>query len=426
MENVKSLKFLRRRKLFLILPLLALPFVTIIFWALGGGRLDNTNATPLGKSFNLSLPDPKLNDGQSADKMTYYDQAALDSIKREELIRKDPNYTKQAGVDSSDNATDSIAMASNRTLSQRMGREFQNPSEQKVYQKLAALKKAIGKAPGGVSDNSPTTHQGAYGREAIPPQDIDRLEQMMRSMNESDSQDPELQQLSGMLENILDIQHPERAVEKMRKASEKERGQVMTVSTTFQRSQISSFQASPDSLTGISEMNGFYSLAEVAAPLPQNAVLATVHETQTVINGSTVKLRLSNDIFINGVRIPKDNFIYGTASLKGERLGLKINSLRYGNSIFPVDLSVYDMDGLDGIYIPGAISRDVAKASADRSMQNFGVTTLDDSWGAQAAGAGIEAAKTLFSKKVKLIKVVVKAGYRVLLRDEKQKQKDSH
>jgi hypothetical protein len=40
--------------------------------------------------------------------------------------------------------------------------------------------------------------------------------------------------------------------------------------------------------------------------------------------------------------------------------------------------------------------------------------------GTQATSAGIEAAKTLFSKKVKLIKVTVKAGYQVLLYDEKQ------
>jgi len=42
--------------------------------------------------------------------------------------------------------------------------------------------------------------------------------------------------------------------------------------------------------------------------------------------------------------------------------------------------------------------------------------------GAQAASAGIETARDLISKKVKLVKVTVKAGYQVLLRDEKQKQ----
>ena len=79
------------------------------------------------------------------------------------------------------------------------------------------------------------------------------------------------------------------------------------------------------------------------------------------------------------------------------------------------------MDGLDGIYIPGAITRDVAKQSADRAVQGIGFTALDPSIKVQAASAGIEAAKTLFSKKAKLIKVMVKAGYQVLLRDEKQK-----
>lgn len=86
-----------------------------------------------------------------------------------------------------------------------------------------------------------------------------------------------------------------------------------------------------------------------------------------------------------------------------------------------MQLSIVDMDGIEGVYVPGAITRDVAKGSADRAVQGIGFTTLDPSLGAQAANAGIEAAKTLLSKKAKLVKVTVKAGYQVLLRDEKQK-----
>ncbi len=126
---------------------------------------------------------------------------------------------------------------------------------------------------------------------------------------------------------------------------------------------------------------------------------------------------------VNGITIPKDHFVFGRVSLKGERLQVTIESLQYNTSIFQVDLTVYDMDGMEGIYIPGAIARDVAKSSADRSVQSLGVTTLDDSWSSQAVGAGIEASKTLFSKKVKLVKVSVKAGYQVLLYDEKTNKK---
>ncbi|MGI8582345.1 MAG: conjugative transposon protein TraM, partial [Chitinophagaceae bacterium] len=133
--------------------------------------------------------------------------------------------------------------------------------------------------------------------------------------------------------------------------------------------------------------------------------------------GSTVKLRLTTDIYINGILIPKGNFIYGTASLENERLAITITSVRYQNNLLPVALQVYDMDGLPGIYIPCSISRDVAKESTEKSLQGVELTTLDPSVAAQLTGAGIAAAKNLLSKKTKLIKVTLKAGYKILLKD---------
>ncbi|WP_241686513.1 conjugative transposon protein TraM [Flavobacterium sp. YO12] len=171
--------------------------------------------------------------------------------------------------------------------------------------------------------------------------------------------------------------------------------------------------------------NAFYSLDEdLPAEEVQNSIEAVIHQTQTIVNGSVVKLRLTHDIFIQGTIILKNTFLYGTAALKGERLEVKITAVQFKSSILPVELTVYDIDGIEGIYIPGAINRDAAKASADRSIQTMGLTGISDSWGAQAAGMGIEAAKSLMSKKVKLIKVMVKAGYQVLLYDEKQKNTD--
>lgn len=80
------------------------------------------------------------------------------------------------------------------------------------------------------------------------------------------------------------------------------------------------------------------------------------------------------------------------------------------------------MDGLAGIHIPGAITRDVAKQSADNSLQMMELTTLDPSLKAQATAAGINTAKSLLSRKVKLVKVMVKAGYKVLLKDKSTQQ----
>lgn len=79
------------------------------------------------------------------------------------------------------------------------------------------------------------------------------------------------------------------------------------------------------------------------------------------------------------------------------------------------------MDGQQGLYVPGSINRSVAKESANNAVSGIGTTTVDPSIGAQAASAGIEAAKTLFTKKVKLIKLTVKAGYKILLKDSHEK-----
>ena len=434
MENKrKSPQMLRQRKLFLVAPLLTLPFITILFWLLGGGKMETTNAQSLPeKGFNVKLPNPKFEETTSLDKMSYYDEAALDSVKLEELIKKDPNYLRQSFLGDSTELSNEI-IGNKNNLKRSKGAlntaVYRDPNEEKVYAKLAALQKVINQPIPTSKQHRADIEYGDPGVSAIQSKDLDRLEQMMQSMNEPNAEDPELQKLSGMLESILDIQHPDRVQEKLRKASEVNKGRVFSIAAKGKDDAVTLLRNTKQS-NGIGiqvRPNAFYSFEEIVSPtVNQNAVEAVIHETQTLVNGSTVKLRLGNAIFINGVLIPKDHFFFGIASLKGERLTIKINSLRYNNSIFPVDLSVYDMDGLEGVYIPGAISRDVAKASADRSIQTLGVTSLDDSWGAQAAGMGIEAAKSFLSKKVKLVKVVVKAGYQVLIRDENQKQKDSN
>jgi conjugative transposon TraM protein len=407
------------------LPLLVLPFITILFWVLGVGKGNVAKVQSVEKEgFNIELPNPNFKEDAPWDKMHYYEQAARDSAKLDELIKKDPNYLSQSfEIDSTEDSSDATFRKGRTGLNTSV---YRDPNEEKVHQKLEALQKAINAPVAPPVQDQDFEKYTKSNESSMHSNDVEKLEQMMQSMNgQKDDQDPELQQLSGMLENILDVQHPDRVQEKLRKASEAQRGQVFTIATKGKEDVISSLQntvVNPAVLGEQSKHNGFYSLDEPAsADDIQNAVEAVIHETQTIVNGSTVKLRLMNDIFINGIKIPKDNFLFGTASLKGERLTITISSLRYNNSLFPVDLSVYDMDGMVGIYIPGAISRDVAKASADRSMQTLGVASLDDSWGAQAAGVGIEAAKSFLSKSVKLVKVVVKAGYQVLLRDEKQK-----
>ena len=437
-QKTQSPKMLRQRKFLLVLPLLVLPFMTLMFWSLGGGKVEDTEAKPLmNKGFNMDLPDAYLKDDKPLDKMSYYDKAASDSSKLEELMKNDPNYRKHTSLNNDINGiqSDNISVSRNYARSGTLMTSpygsgiSQDSNEVKVYRKLAELDEAMNWVAAPTIEPTDDTPKNLNENVQVNTSDIDRLEKMMHSMSKSEGEDPELKQLNGMLEKILDIQHPDRVQEKIRQTSETQRGQVFAVSTTGKETPISLLDNTSDNRLGINsssinqpQQNGFYSLDESGLTGDsQNAIQAVIHETQTLVAGSTVKLRLINDVYINGILIPKDNFLFGEAKLNGERLDIEIGSIRYQNSLFPVQLSVYDMDGMNGIYIPGAISRDVAKQSTDRSIQDIGLTTMDPSLGVQAASAGIEAARDLISKKVKLVKVTVKAGYQVLLRDEKQK-----
>ncbi len=372
------------------------------------------------------------------DKLSYYEKAASDSARLKKLIKKDPYYN---GLAVSNKEDQYLASAAENDLKFRSSGirqtstsppsepSYTDPNEAKIYEKLELLNKAMNESSS-ISDEISNEHLAntSSGNGSVNEPDIERLEQMIQEMGQSAGEDQELQQLNGMLEKILDIQHPDRVQEKLRQLSEKRRGQVYAVTSNSSTDPVSLIhQASitdkdvNNALPLFKQTNAFYSFDDLTVSSEAAyAIQAVIHETQTLTNGSTVKLRLVNDVYINGVLVPKDNFLFGIASLNGERLSIKINSIRHENSLFPVALSVYDMDGLNGIYIPGAITRDVAKQSTDRALQSFGLTTLDPSLGKQAASAGIEAAQNLLSKKIKLVKATVKAGYQVLLLDEKQ------
>lgn len=422
MKEKHSARFLRQRKMMLVLPVLVLPFVTMAFWALGGGQGDGSrNNTANNTGLNLQLPNANLKDDKNADKLSFYNKADADSLKREELLRNDPYYKDSILSKQDALLTDTSFHISSSPLYSGLNQSPYNKSadasEQKIYQKINEINKQINQ-PDTETRFSNYTNQTAGGNEQFSTE-VDRLQDMMQQMNDSPDADPEMDQLNGTLEKILDIQHPDRVKEKLKEKSLKNKEQVFIMSKQPVKNNISLLDTSKSKKH---TENKFYGLEEETNTEEQNTVEAVVHQTQTLVNGAVVKMRLLNDIYLNGSLIPKGNFVFGTAELNDERLEININSIRNNNSLFTVKLEVYDMDGLPGIYIPGAISRDVAKQSADNSLQLMELTSVDPSFKAQAAATGINAAKSLLSKKVKQVKVLVKAGYKVLLRDKSIQQ----
>ncbi len=415
--------FLRKRKMMLVLPLLVIPFLTMAFWALGGGASQQTDTSGKQSGLNLNLPDAGLKDDNLENKLSFYEKADKDSMKLEELMRNDPYYKKgedttQPFANELEQLTQNTASKYNQRLNTSPYETSDNNPEQKLIQKLAILEKEMNKQTE-VKNEDPSEKYLAVQNSEFSGE-VDRLENMMQVMNKPGDEDTEMKQLSGTLDKILDIQHPQRVKDRVKEKSLKQKEVVFAVSKQVVKGNISLLDTPKSKkVTG----TGFYGIDDnVAEEDNSNAIEAVVHANQVLVNGAVIKLRLATDIYINGTLIPKDNFVFGTASLNDERLQVEINSIRNNKALFPVKLEVYDMDGLPGIYIPGAITRDVAKQSADNSLQLMEITSMDPSLKAQAAATGITAAKSLLSRKIKQVKVTVKAGYKVLLKDKNIQQ----
>lgn len=152
----------------------------------------------------------------------------------------------------------------------------------------------------------------------------------------------------------------------------------------------------------------------------RNTISACVYNNQTVMDGQTVRFRLLEPMLVSGREIPRNALVVGTAKLQGERLSIVISSLEYRGSIIPVELSVYDTDGQTGIFIPGSMERSAAKEIVANMGTSVGSSVnISTDAGAQLAadlGKGlIQGTSQYFAKKMRTVKVHLKAGYKVLL-----------
>lgn len=260
------------------------------------------------------------------------------------------------------------------------GSSTEDEKTAEINAKLAQLNKEINSPPEsaaiGVVKGSASS-QAQKNRDVGISSDVDRLEMLMKSMKADKGSDPEMEQMNSMLEKLLDIQNPARAQQKV-------------VSKIYGEDVDKEFLAVP---------------AEIA-------------DGGKVVQGSTIKLRLLDSVVLKNVVVPKWHEVYGLCRLVNQRLLLDIKSIRLKELIIPVELTMYGMDGMPGLEAKDAVFGDVASEGAVDAVGGISVYGLDGI-GGQVAGAGIDAAKSIFSRKVKVVRVKLRSGEKVLLRNNR-------
>lgn len=162
-----------------------------------------------------------------------------------------------------------------------------------------------------------------------------------------------------------------------------------------------------------------------------NLIKAIIDEEVKAVEGSRVRLRLLDDIDINGTLLTKGSYLYATMSgFSKQRVKGQIQSVLVGDEILKISLSIYDTtDGLEGLYVPASQFRETAKDIGSSAMQSnmnmntgYGGNSVTQ-WAGQAIQNAYQRTSNAISKAIKKNKVRVKYGTQVFLVNSKNEKK---
>ncbi|MGF7218801.1 conjugative transposon TraM protein [Spirosoma lacussanchae] len=194
--------------------------------------------------------------------------------------------------------------------------------------------------------------------------------------------------------------------------------------------------------------SGFYGLTTSGAtstvnrpggtPSPTGpSIPAVVHgdgDAVTVQNGSTLSLRLLEEttLRLNGrwVKLPAHTLLAGTCSIGTDRVNVAVSSVRLGNEIYPIRLTVYDLDGRAGLSVSKLADKNrLAQGlgnSAGQAVSSPYYFVPQGSFGQQVGSqvamqvtnTAFQGVRSLVQSKLNSVKVTVKPNYRIILRSE--------
>ena len=152
----------------------------------------------------------------------------------------------------------------------------------------------------------------------------------------------------------------------------------------------------------------------------KNAIKGVMYETKTLVNESTLPIMLSEGMHLGRIEIPSGTVLIGTGKFQGGRLQLKVSSIEFEGSIYPVEINVYDNDGQPGLNVPYSPEQNAVNDMVANMSQTSGTNIMmTQSAGQQIASdlsrGVIQGVSGYFQKKVRQQKVTVKAGHQILL-----------
>ena len=393
--NIKKINFKQKKY---VLPLLALPFLLLFVYVGAQFTKEDTSEKDQPKELSLSL-------GETQDSiMTKND--AYDAF-----FKKDDNRTMLEGLDKEEdslyNYDDQLSLAQKRKIDslkavsskQNQYREKGNPSsyyqpnqqnEDRDYKRSSEIIRMLNDKSYGKQENGYDSEIPKAQSKNEPQDPVKYLKQQMLVMDSLEkARDPEYQS--------------KLAAEQKLKASKDKMDEFLN----------STFNVSKSGINN--DFNAFYKEKE------NSFIKAVIDENNKGFLGSRIRFRLLEDIFVSNRKISKGSILYGQISgFSMQRVELTIVSVFTKGDIFPINLSIYDVDGMKGLYVPQSVFRDMIREMGSNSIQGTQMDMGGQGFFTSIGSKLFTSTSKSIANLIKTNKAKLKYNSYVFLIDEKQ------
>ncbi|NMR33151.1 conjugative transposon protein TraM [Chryseobacterium aquaticum] len=382
-----------------VLPLLALPFLFLFGYVGAQFVKEDTSEKDKAKELSLSLGDTQdsimtKNDAYDAFFKKEDNRTMLGGLDKEEdsLL----NYDDQLSLDQK-RKIDSLKVVNSRQNQYEARanqssyyKPNQSQRDDKDYSRSSEIIKMLNDKSYGKPEKDYALENPKTNTQTTQPDPVKYLKEQMLVMDSLEkSRDPEYQ-------NKL-------AAEQKLKSNKDKMDDFLNSTFNVSKSGINS------------GFNAFYKEKE------NSFIKAVIDENNKGFLGSRIRFRLLEDIFVGNKKITKGSILYGQISgFSMQRVNLNIVSVFTNGEIYPVNLSIYDVDGMKGLYVPQSVFRDMMREMGSNSVQGTQMDMGGKGFFSSIGSSLFTSTSKSIANLIKENKAKLKYNSYVFLIDEKQ------
>ena len=155
-------------------------------------------------------------------------------------------------------------------------------------------------------------------------------------------------------------------------------------------------------------------------------IKAVIDENTKGYLGSRIRFRLLEDINVGKHKINKGTILYGQISgFSLQRVNLNVISILKDGNILPVNLSVFDMDGMQGLYIPQSDFREMLREMGSNSVQGTQMDSGGESFFTSLFSSLFSSTSKTIANMIRQNKAKLKYNSYLYLIDDKELKKNN-